>query len=207
MKFSEIPQLISGGSYEPNYSLSSIPRVLEEWKEESGLILNPDFQRGHVWTQQQQTNFMEYILRGGRSGLVIYFNQPSWQRGEIIDGYDDFVCVDGLQRLTTVVQFLNNEVPVFGQLYREFGEDIRRSPANMTGFRLNVNSLKTREQVLTWYLQMNDGGTPHTVEEIKRVKGLLQAEREKPAPKGEIESTFPVLPAQAKETGRRRSKK
>ena len=30
-------------------------------REEMGLELNPDFQRGHVWTEQQQIAFLEYL--------------------------------------------------------------------------------------------------------------------------------------------------
>lgn len=192
MKFSEIPQLIEGGAWEANFSLASVPKVLEEWKEESGLILNPDFQRGHVWTEAQQTAFMEYYLRGGRSGMVIFFNQPSWGRSPLAHGYDELVCVDGLQRLTAIVRFMNNEIPAFGQLHDEFGESIRRAPNN-AGLRFNVNSLQTREQVLTWYLQMNDGGTPHTAEEIGRVRGLLDAERSQLGALGVAKSTL-LLP-------------
>ena len=39
--------------------------------------------------------------------------------------------------------------------------------------KFNVNNLQTREELLTWYLEMNTGGTPHSDEEIERVKGLL----------------------------------
>ena len=175
MKFSEIPQLIGAGNWECAYSLGSIAGVLEDWKHESGLDLNPDFQRGHVWNPAQQTAFMEYLLRGGRSGMVIYFNKPSWHSAATT-AYDDFVCVDGLQRLTAIRQFLDGHIPAFGQRYAEFGENIRRAPGALS-LRFNVNSLQTRVEVLTWYLQINDGGTPHTLEEIERVKTLLAAEQ------------------------------
>ena len=175
MKFSDIPQLLCAGAWECQYSLGSIAGILEDWKADFGLQLNPDFQRGHVWTQDQQTSFMEYTLRGGRSGQVIFFNQPSWHAGATTP-YNDFVCVDGLQRLTAIQRFLSGDIPAFGQLYADFGQSIRRAPGGM-GIRFNVNSLQTREQVLTWYLQMNDSGTPHTADEIDRVKALLVAEQ------------------------------
>ena len=116
MKFSEIPQLLSAGTWECHYSLGSIAGVLEEWQAESGLQLNPDFQRGHVWTPQQQSRFMEYTLRGGRSGQVIYFNQPGWHLSVAAGAYNDLICVDGLQRLTAIQRFMANEIPAFGQL-------------------------------------------------------------------------------------------
>ena len=38
----------------------------------------------------------------------------------------------------------------------------------------NVNDLKTKKEVLQWYIQMNAGGTPHSAEEIERVKKLME---------------------------------
>ena len=36
-----------------------------------------------------------------------------------------------------------------------------------------INNLKTKNEVLQWYIEMNDGGTPHTKEEIDRVKQMM----------------------------------
>lgn len=171
MRFSDIPPLLSAGSWECGYSLERVPGVLEEWKAESGLQLVPDFQRGRVWNPAQQSAFMEYLLRGGRSGMVIFFNAPSWHT-TATTAYNEFVCVDGLQRLTAIERFLAGEIPAFGQRHGEFGDSIRCAPGGLS-LRFNVNSLQTREQVLTWYLQINDGGTPHTEAEVSRVKALL----------------------------------
>lgn len=32
----------------------------------------------------------------------------------------------------------------------------------------------TKEEVLQWYVDMNTGGTPHTNEEIERVKKMIK---------------------------------
>jgi uncharacterized protein with ParB-like and HNH nuclease domain len=151
--------------------------TIKEWESDPyyRLELDPDFQRGHIWTEKQQTEFIEYFLSGGVSGRVIYFNKPSWQ-GQPIDDYDDFVCVDGLQRITAFKMFLSGEVKAFGQYRHEFGDDIRRCRA-ASNLRLNVNCLKTKKEVLQWYVQMNSGGTPHTKEEIEKVQRLLLKEQ------------------------------
>lgn len=44
---------------------------------------------------------------------------------------------------------------------------------------INVNNLKTREEVLQWYIDFNAGGTVHSKEEIDRVKKLLEEEKGK----------------------------
>jgi uncharacterized protein with ParB-like and HNH nuclease domain len=143
---------------------------IKQEQEELGLQLNPKFQRGHVWTEQQQIAFLEYFFRGGKSGLVCYFNKPDWNIHVPDEAYNEYVCVDGLQRITACLRFVNNEIPIFGCYYKDF-ED---KPRMKHTLRLNVNNLKTEKEVLQWYIDMNVGGTPHTLEEIERVKKMIE---------------------------------
>ena len=80
------------------------------------------------------------------------------------------MCVDGLQRITVAQRFIHNEIKVFDSYYEEFQDSIRLLDACMF---LNVNDLKFEKEVLQWYIDMNAGGTPHTAEEIFRVKKLI----------------------------------
>jgi uncharacterized protein with ParB-like and HNH nuclease domain len=173
MKFSEIEQFISSGSYEIDVSLDFLKRTLQHWEEDYGLELNPDFQRGHVWTEEQQIAYMEFLLRGGVTSRVIYFNSPAFGGNEKTDLPDTIVCVDGLQRLTACLRFIDNEIKVFGHFISEF-ED---SPRLRQGLKFNVNCLTKREDILKWYIQFNEGGTVHTKEELVRVKELLKLEQ------------------------------
>lgn len=170
MTFQEIPQFISDGSYQTTISLEGLVKWLHELVEEQELQLCPDFQRGHVWTEKQQVKFLEFLLRGGKTGRNLYFNDPYWHSVRPKTGYRDFVCVDGLQRITSIQRFLNNEIRVFGQLYSEFGGKTDLLRHSMV---FHVNDLKTREDVLRWYIEMNAGGTPHSEEEIQRVRKIL----------------------------------
>ena len=88
--------------------------------------------------------------------------------------YHDFVCIDGLQRYTAIKRFINNEIKVFGCYLNEI-ED-KDKMLRRVEMRLNINSLKSKKDVLKWYIQINDGGTPHTKEEIERVKKLYNEE-------------------------------
>jgi len=177
MKFKDIPQYIETGSWECNYSFQSLVKTIEGWStntEDSDTLLemNPDFQRGHVWTEQQQIAFVESVLKGGaKNARVIYLNNPNWMK-YYDKPYKDFVCVDGLQRYTAIKRFINNEIKVFGHYYNEFEDNLR----GKHDMKINVNDLPTRKDVLQWYLEHNSGGTIHTEEEINRVKILLEKE-------------------------------
>lgn len=139
-----------------------------------GLELNPDFQRGHVWTLAQQTHFIENCLRGvvASSGFLIQFNCPGWL--EDAPGSDlppGLQCVDGLQRYTAVTEFMKGNVKPFGftaeQLFRT-----QFSPRRIH-MKVAVHDFARRADLLDHYLAINAGGTPHSAEELERVRGLL----------------------------------
>ena len=153
-----------------NYPLTSLVKYIEDEIRNAGLQLNPEFQRGHVWNEQQQVAWLEYHLRGGKSGNTVYLNNPFWYSGQIPEE-GKYVCVDGLQRITAAQKFVHNEIKVFGSYFNEYEDRIRVWPTTML---LNVNDLKTEKEVLQWYVDMNAGGTPHTNDEIERVKRMIQ---------------------------------
>lgn len=174
MKWLDVPKFIAVTScYRVNYGLTGYVKIIAEWEQDPYFRLQmiPDFQRGHVWTEAQQTAYMEYLFSGGQSGRDFYFNDPRWTKMKDPDsGYKEFVCVDGLQRTTAIQKFLNNEIKAFGSYYGEYDRTLYSTEQTIN---FHVNDLKTKEDVLTWYIQMNSGGTPHTQQEIDKVKALL----------------------------------
>lgn len=173
MKFKNIPRT-KRASYSTHVSWGYIEETLDHYSKRdlAHLDLDPDFQRGHVWTIEQKTAYLEFGLMGGTSGKDIYFNCPGWMG----DFRGPFVLVDGKQRIDAVREFLKNRVPIFGHFFSEF-ED-KMPPFSGEGcFTFHVNNLETRAEVLQWYLALNTGGTIHTKEEIEKVKLLLEAEK------------------------------
>lgn len=169
-RYREIPQFTKESVWDADMAPQYLLSWIEEEKRDCNLLLNPDFQRGHVWTKEQQIAYLEFQFRGGKSGRDLYFNCPYWPGLPTGTGYEDYVCVDGLQRITAWAAFLNNEVPVFGHFCNEFTD---RFPVEIT-MKVHINNLKTRKEVLQWYLGLNAGGTPHSREELTRVAKLLE---------------------------------
>lgn len=173
-RFRDIPQLTDCGHYCVNISWDYLEdHIRNEQDRKNGVMgtldLEPDFQRGYVWTMAQKVAYVEYILRGGRSGRDIYFNCVGWNRG----WEGPFVIVDGKQRLEAVRGFLADKVLAFGNRKSEYTDKLR-----MVGpdFLWHVNDLDSRAKVLQWYLEMNAGGTVHTQDELDRVRDLLAKE-------------------------------
>jgi len=167
-RFQDIPQFTKTA----NYQVDSHWQYIHNWLGmESEIVFDtdPDFQREHVWTEEQQIRFVEFVLRGGKSSMDIYWNCDTWGKG-----YNTpVVLVDGKQRVRAVERFIDGEIKVFGYYYHQFTD---RLPLQAR-FRMHINDLPTRGEVLQWYLDLNFAGTPHTDEELQRVQKLLKAER------------------------------
>ena len=169
MRFRDIPQFTREGNWQCDFSIEDLVAWIDKERKE-GLQLTPDFQRGHVWSEEQQIKFLEFFFKGGQSGRILYFNKPDWNTNVADGEYNDYVCVDGLQRITACQRFVNNEIPIFGAYYKDF-ED---KPQARFTFKVNINDLKSKNEVLQWYLDMNSG-TPHSVAELERVSHMLDA--------------------------------
>ncbi len=168
--FQEIKEFTRNPNYRINVGWKYLQEQLDQWNERDGeLDLDPEFQRGHVWTEAQQIAFVEFVLRGGVGSSEIKFNHPGWQ-----DNYEGTMqLVDGKQRLTAVLRFLNNEIKAFGTYYKDFTGYVPHHAELI----FTVNNLKTEAEVLQWYLEINAGGTPHTEEELNKVRKMLKAKK------------------------------
>ena len=170
MRFRDIPQF-PRAHYSTDIGWRDLERNITDPKNSTfeGFIIEPDFQRGHVWTNEQRSAFVEYGLMGGESSMVITANHPNWM-GSWEGPYE---LIDGLQRITAVRMFLRNEIHAFGALFSEYTDGM---PMMNVRFQFRILTLKTRADVLKQYLLMNSGGVVHSPKEIARVRALLEKE-------------------------------
>lgn len=162
-------------AYEVDTLWHMAQRQFDQLAEGYGAVdMNPDFQRGHVWTQDQQERYIEAAMRGtlASSGRLLQFNCPNWN----FEPHDPALppgiqCLDGLQRYTAVQRFMAGEIQAFGLPIETF-YGTAFDPKRFR-FRIAVFNYRTRAEVLQHYLDLNGGGTPHAPEEIARVKALL----------------------------------
>jgi len=169
-----IPQLIVMNSG-TTWSLGDIEGTLKRWRDSYGLDTDPDFQRGHVWTEVQKVRFIEYLLRGGKAP-PLRFNSPAFAGAKHLatsDLSEAIVLVDGKQRLTACLEFLHDKIAVFGgNVFSNF--ENKERVLNGAEINYQVNKLQMRSELLEWYLQINEGQVAHSEEELTRVRSLLQ---------------------------------
>ena len=172
-KLLDIPPFIRSGEYEVDCDI----RYLEEWlKGYPEADLDPDFQRDHVWTPEQETRYVEFLLRGGRTARTLYWNHPA--HFPLAQRHGDLparlVLVDGKQRLKAVRGFMSGRVPVFGHFFEEWEDTDRALRIHIARLTMNINYLQTRRELLQWYLDLNCGGTVHTTEELDKVRRMIE---------------------------------
>jgi len=168
MDFQDIPQFPKA-----HYTIDVEWKELHQFLTEQcdGLDLDPDYQRAHVWTEEQKRAYVEYILKGGDVARTVIVNAPEWER----NGYKGATLVDGKQRMGAILDFMENRLPIFGDnRYCDFTGWIRMVNARV---QWQVVSLPTRAELLQLYLNINAGGTSHAPEEINRVRELLAKEQ------------------------------
>lgn len=153
--------------------LKSIPlRLLPD--DDLSMVF-PDYQRDHVWTDEQASRFVGFLLEGGTPPVIFC---QRWQYTLLPDE-----VVDGKQRLTAVCRWLNNEIPaIFAQgapMYlRDFSKEDQRMLLGPSGPSLTIQfvAYRTRAEVLAFYLRLNTSTVAHSKSELDRVEGLLAAE-------------------------------
>jgi uncharacterized protein with ParB-like and HNH nuclease domain len=118
----------------------------------------PNFQRPFVWSQEQQSRFIESAWLGFDIGSFVVTGHE-WQ-----NPLSDLI-IDGQQRLTTLGRYLNGDFSVFGFAFPELDVDERRHFRNSTILQTTTIQPKSEALLRELYNRLNFGGTPHTEEQ------------------------------------------
>lgn len=128
----------------------------------------PVFQRDNdKWTESMQVSFIENILKGCKSTIMLYEVMPN-------DGmplYDKCFILDGLQRLTAIHDFTKGKIKAFGKTYRELC-DARIITWNNRTIGVRIYSFNSEADAIKFYIEMNENIT-HSASDIQKAKTIL----------------------------------
>uniref|UniRef100_A0A6M3KYT6 GmrSD restriction endonucleases N-terminal domain-containing protein n=1 Tax=viral metagenome TaxID=1070528 RepID=A0A6M3KYT6_9ZZZZ len=145
-------------------------------------ILNPDYQRGPVWTYQQQSRFIGHVLAGGVQ-QPIYVQRYRSKRFSPVPEYWTVPeeVIDGQQRLRAIAAFMTGQRPA--EVWHDEGwhsywlRDMDKRESGFTKLASTVVYVDvSRADRLRFYLRLNGGGVPHTEEDLGRVRKMLADE-------------------------------
>lgn len=140
--------------------MMGIYKVIDAWERplnpgerQLGNFILPPFQRPSVWTLEQKVRFIESIW--GRLPLGAYVvNRVIGDRS--CDGW----LLDGQQRITAIMEYVEDQFPVFGYLWSELDLLDHRNFA-MIPMACLETQLTDHDKLREIYDRLAYGGTPH----------------------------------------------
>lgn len=132
------------------------------------------YQRDFVWTVTECQSLLNSIYNNCDCGKILVRNysykelQDKFNNGETeLFWYD---VIDGKQRLTAIIKFINNEYPdSFGNYFKDFSDIAQHMFLNHQLFSYGEMEGVTDEEVLEQFLKINVAGVPQSENHIKTV--------------------------------------
>lgn len=164
-----------------------VRELARSFRETFGLDLQPPYQRGRVWSEDQKVALIRSWLTGTPTGVVI-LNDRATEEWSEANGYDPssrgeamYACIDGQQRISTAVDWFEDQFAVpaswFEADHVTATEDTDDGPyvrwsgltlprqrhfANRAQLAVAVARVATIQEEAAIYLLVNGGGTPQT---------------------------------------------
>lgn len=173
--------------------------LARSFRGEFGLVLDPPYQRGEVWTPDQEMALIRSLLTGIPTGAVILSDRVNdgWRKTYGTDPYETgepaYAVIDGKQRLTTVFRWFDSEFAVPASWFdpnhveeveeTEDGPYVRHSGLTSIGRRVfegkaHLQVAETRAASIAdeaaIYLLVNGGGTPQTGADMANARHIAQ---------------------------------
>jgi hypothetical protein len=151
------------------YRLLNVRNVEKDYSLDS----NPDFQREHVWTEEQQKRFVGHVLSGGDVAALLMNEGPGGK-------WETVLLMDGKQRYKAIKDWLEGKfkaiLPGGHEYHISDVDEEAKATLSCTGIRFGLVRLN-RKEMLDYYIRLNSAGTVHSESELERVKKLLENEK------------------------------
>lgn len=135
------------------------------------IMIVPRYQRGQVWSEEKQKEFIDSIKKGYPFGTLLLYKGPNEETYKIIDG---------LQRTTAIVKYINNPSIIFNPK-EDIQEDVLEKIIDLIethGGSKNVYKQKIREIIHDWVIE--DHETLEDITGMQFVKGAKKIVDELP---------------------------
>lgn len=139
-------------------------------RENGGLLIDPPFQRGSVWTEAQRVAWIETII-DDLPRPPLFLNHGDYEAGAY---GDKLVVIDGRQRLEAIFAFVDNALVVRGERWTDQPERFHRRFA-LAVCPVVLTSFATEAECIALYLRLLRCGTAHTEADVQRAQAELEA--------------------------------
>lgn len=188
----------------------SAPKLFQDWRHgqllhsgldsllhlyyHDGLVCDPEFQRGYVWSDADKEALLDSIFERLEIGSFTMIRHHGYSHqndqtsaqyinlhGEIVNvprNHDYTVSIiDGQQRLTTIVNFYLDKLTYRGIRFSELHPSDQSQFENFqVAYRLINEENITKVEILKMFLQANRG-VPQTADHLAKVQALYEQEK------------------------------
>jgi hypothetical protein len=138
-----------------------------------GINYSPSYQRGLVWNQSDKEKLIDSLMNGIEVGKFVLIELP-FDHSKTYGG-DHYEILDGKQRLTTLIQFFENQFTYKGKLFCELSiKDQNYLNRRMFSVAIGKEDEWPLERKLKYFLKLNTGGVPQSMEHLKSVETQLE---------------------------------
>lgn len=126
---------------------------------------SPDYQRGYVWSAEDQQRYLDSVFEGRDLGRFIFVKHPYPQAEELLDGK---------QRLNCLNLFFQSRISWRGLFWHELNKLERYQIENRSVQVATLSgSAFSRSDRLRVFLEVNAAGVPQSEEHLDHVRALL----------------------------------
>lgn len=150
-----------------NSSIGSLARSV--W--EQGMNDHPDYQRGYVWTPEDEYRFLESVFSGRNLGAFVILNKKYPEPYEVFDGK---------QRLNAFNKLTSGQISYKGYFWHQMsGLDRYQAEDRSVLITILEGDQFSHTELLQMFMELNYSGVPQTQDHLSHVRELLEKELEK----------------------------
>lgn len=141
---------------------------IRDWSSNKRLELRPDFQRNEVWSRAAQIMLIDTIIQGIPIPKI-------YIKSVMNEGKTYRIVIDGQQRLTSILKFVQNELPLKkpyvgdyqGMIFEELPGDIQNE---ILRYKIDINEIfnPTDEEIRDLYSRVNKYTVQLNKQELRR---------------------------------------
>ncbi len=141
---------------------------IKDWDKNNRLELRPDFQRNEVWTRSAQIMLIDTIIKGIPIPKI-------YIKSVIKEGNTYRVVIDGQQRLTAILKFVNDKLALnnpycgeyVGKKFKDLPEEIKNE---ILRYKIDINEIfnPTDEEIRDLYARVNKYTVQLNKQELRR---------------------------------------
>jgi len=154
-----------------NYSQRDLISLIGKMSDEHGIDLNPEYQRGLVWTHSQKISLIDSIFKNVDIGKFSVIRRPWGNDNNKPITPKLYEMLDGKQRLTAIWEYYCGGFKYKGKYFYEL-HPRDRNHFKHYGISYAETNPMTDEQKYRYFLKLNTTGVPISEEHMDRVRKL-----------------------------------